>query len=96
MQQQREMEAQQKADEERRQREEEERIAREAEEEARRLEEEKANRRRKLSEMPEEPAIDAEGVIKIAFRLPNGQRLLRNFYNSEKLEVTKIASKQLI
>lgn len=56
-------------------------------EEQLRLEEElKANRRRKMSELPEEP-VDSADVLKIAFRLPNGNRVFRNFMTTDQISV---------
>lgn len=67
---------------------EEKRLKEEAEEKARLHEEMKAIRRRKMSEMPDEPSDGSEGVIKLAFRLPSGSRVFRNFNTTDKLQVS--------
>lgn len=49
----------------------------------------KKRKQRKLSDLPGEPDENS-GTIKLAFRLPNGSRLMRRFLPSDKLEVIQI------
>ena len=39
-----------------------------------------------MSELPEEP-VDSADVLKIAFRLPNGNRVFRNFMTTDQISV---------
>jgi hypothetical protein len=40
-----------------------------------------------MSEMPEEPLDSSENIIKLAFRLPNGNRVFRNFSTADHVSV---------
>eukprot|EP00127_Corallochytrium_limacisporum_P002391 Clim_evm32s119 gene=Clim_evmTU32s119 len=69
------------------QRQEEERLKREAEEaEQRRLKELEEMRAQKGQSLPDEPAEDSPGVIKILVRLPQGGRLTRRFLPENTLQ----------
>jgi len=71
----------------RRAKEQEDRIKKEKEELDRKIEAIKDKKLRKMSDLPSEPAATEADTINLAFRLPNGQRLTRRFYQKDKVQV---------
>lgn len=72
----------------RKEREEVERIEKEKQELEKKLLEVQTKKYRKMSDLPIEPAPNADGAIVLAFRLPNGNRVTRRFLRAEKLQVS--------
>lgn len=71
----------------RKEKEEKDRIQREKEELDRKIAEIKSSKLRKMSDLPVEPQPDAPNTIQLAFRIPNGGRLTRRFFKTEKIQV---------
>ena len=82
-----ELKAKQEEEKKRLEREEQEKIRKEKEELDRKLEEIKSKKFRKMSDLPAEPNASDSDAIDLGFRLPNGNRIMRKFRESDPIQV---------